>query len=160
MTLQHIEIQAKIVIESVLNKDKYLNHEYLAQSTVEVRTDVTLPEIFAMFSGQNAAGLSDNIIETVYEKEVISLTKNGAYMGIWQLFAAVNVLGLPIRGVFPVRGSEEFWRNFNHLCLPVDGRHKRKKTLSIMWTPTVHNGPIHHFVPLLPHCKQTFGVWV
>ena len=94
----------------------------------------------------------------------MSLTKNGAYMGIWQLFAAVNVLGLPIRGVFPVRGSEEFWRNFNHLCLPVDGRHKRKKALSIMWTPTVHNGPIHHFVPLLPHCKQTvefgFGFWV
>ena len=112
-TSKHIEIRAKIVIESVINKEKYLNHEYLSQGAVEVREDVTLPEIFTMFSGQNAAGLSDNIVESVYEKEIMSLTKKGSYMGMWQLFAAANVLAHPIRSIFPLRGSAQFRRNFN-----------------------------------------------
>ena len=76
-----------------------------------------------MFSGQNAAGLSDNIVESVYEKEIMSLTKMGSYMGIWQLFAAANVLAHPIRSIFPLRGGEQFRRNFDRLCLPIDRRH-------------------------------------
>ena len=148
---KHIEIRAKIVIESVFNKEKYLNHEYLSQGAVEVCEDVTLPEIFTMFSGQNAAGLSDNIVENVYEKEIMSLTKKGSYMGMWQLFDAANVLAHPIRSIFPLRGSAQFQRNFNCMCMPIDGRHRRKNPLTIIWTPSVANGPIHHFVPLLPH---------
>ena len=105
---KHIQIRAKIVIESVINKEKYLNHEYLSQGAVEVCEDVTLPEIFTRFSGQNAAGLSDNIVESVYKKEIMSLTKKGSYMGMWQLFAAANVLAHPIRSIFPLRGSEQF----------------------------------------------------
>ena len=82
MIPKHIQIRAKIVIESVINKEKYLNHEYLSQGVVQVNEDVTLPEIYSMFSGQNTAGLSDNIVESVYEKEILSLTKIGSYMGI------------------------------------------------------------------------------
>ena len=106
--LKHIEIRAKIVIESVINKEKYINRKYLSQGALEVREDVTLPEIFTMFSGQNAAGLSDNIVESVYEKEIMSLTKKGSYMGMWQLFAASNVLAHSIRSIFPLRGSAQF----------------------------------------------------
>ena len=138
------------MIESVVNKLRYLDHGYLSSGFQNIPQDVTLPEIYAMFSGQNSAGLSDNVVETVYEREVMSIAKNGTYMGMWQLFAAANVLAHPIRSVFPMRGSEQFRRNFNHLCLPVDGRHRRKNTIAIMWTPTVENGPVHHFVPLLP----------
>ena len=147
--LKHIEIRAKIVIENVIIKEKYLNHKYLSQGAVEVRKDVTLPEIFTKMQ-QNAAGMSDNIVESVYEKEIMSLTKKGSYMGMWQLFAAANVLAHPIRSIFPLRGSAQFQRNFNRMCMPIDGRHRRKKPLTIMWTPSVANGPIHHFVPLLP----------
>ena len=71
-------------------------------------------------------------------------------MVMWQLFAAANVLAHPIRSVFPLRGSEQFQRNFNHLCLPINGRHWRKKPITIMGTPTVEKDPIHHFIPLLP----------
>ena len=70
---KHIQIRAKTVIECVINKEKYLNHKYLSQGAVQVNEDVTLPEIYSMFSGQNAAGLSDNIVESVYEKEILSL---------------------------------------------------------------------------------------
>ena len=79
---KHIQIRAKIVIESVINKEKYLNHEYLSQGAVQIHEDVMLPEMYSMFSSQNAAGLSDNIVESVYEKEILSLTKIGSYMGI------------------------------------------------------------------------------
>ena len=147
---RHIEMRAKIVVESVLNKERYLSHEYLAQGATGVREDVTFPEVYAMFSGQNAAGLSENIIETVYEHEIMGITRNGSYMGIWQLFAAANVIGHPIRSVFPLRGSESFRRDFNRMCLPADGRQKKSKPITLMWTPTVENGPVHHFVPLLP----------
>ena len=147
---RHIEMRAKIVVESVLHKERYLSHEYLAQGASAVREDVTFPEVYAMFSGQNAAGLSENIIETVYEQEIMGLTRNGSYMGIWQLFAAANVLGHPVRSVFPLRGSESFRRDFNRMCLPADGRQKKTKSITLMWTPTVENGPVHHFVPLLP----------
>ena len=78
-----------------------------------------------MFSGQNAAGLSDNIVESVYEKEIMSLTKKGSYMGMWQLIAAANVLACPLRSIFPLRGSEQFRRNFNHMCMPIQNRLSR-----------------------------------
>ena len=147
---RQLELRAKIILESVINKEKYLNQDYLAEGLSVVRDDVTLPEVYAMFSGQNAAGLSENVIETVYEKEVMGITKSGSYMGIWQLFAATNVLGHPVRSVFPLRGSEVFRRDFNRMCFPLDGRHKRTKPITVMWTPTVEHGPVHHFVPLVP----------
>ena len=146
---RHVEIRSKIVMESVLHKDMYLSNEYLAEGVEVLRDDVTFPEVYAMFSGQNAAGLSENVIESVYEQEVMGLTRNGCYMGIWQLFAAANILGHPVRSVFPLRGSETFRRDFNRICLPLDGRQKKTKPITIMWTPTVNNGPVYHFVPLL-----------
>ena len=54
---KHIEIRVKIVIESVINKENYLNQEYLSQGAVEVREDVTLPEIFTMFFGSKCSRL-------------------------------------------------------------------------------------------------------
>ena len=50
-------------------------------------------------------------------------------MGIWQLFAAANILGHPIRSVFPLQGSESFRRDFNQMCLPTDGRQKKTKPI-------------------------------
>ena len=142
-------MRVKIILFSVLRKDKLLSHDYLSQGVFNLRQDITLPELYAMFSGQNPAGLSDNVVETVFEREIMSLTKERSYMGIWQLFAGANVLGHPLRSVFPLRGSDAFRRDFNHICYPIDGRQKRKRPITIMWTPTVENGPVHHFVPLL-----------
>ena len=62
-----MQIRANIIIESVIKKEKYLNQDYLAEGLSVVHQDVTLPEVYAMFFGQNAAGLSENVIETVYE---------------------------------------------------------------------------------------------
>ena len=144
------EMRVKIILFSVLHKDKLLSHDYLSQGVFNLRQDITLPKLYAMFLGQNAAGLSDNVVETVFEREIMSLTKERSYMGIWQLFAGANVLGHPLRSVFPLRGSDAFRRDFNHICYPIDGRQKRKHPITIMWTPTVENGPVHHFVPLSP----------
>ena len=144
------KMRIQIILFSVLHKDKLLSHEYLSEGVSNLCEDITLPELYAMFSGQNAAGLSDNIVETVYEREIMNLTEERSYMGMWQLFVAANVLGHPIQSVFPLKVSEAFRRDFNHICYPIDGRQKRKIPITIMWTPKVEYGPVHHFVPLLP----------
>ena len=46
-------------------------------------------------------------------------------------------------------GSDAFHADFNRLCVPYSSQFRRKETVIIMWTPTVINGRIHHFVPLL-----------
>ena len=46
---KHIQIRTKIVIENVINKEKYQNHKYRSQGAVQVWKDVTLPEIYSMF---------------------------------------------------------------------------------------------------------------
>ena len=69
------EMRVKIILFSVLHKDKLLSHDYLSQGVFNLRQDITLPELYAMFSGRNAAGLSDNVVETVFEREIMSLTK-------------------------------------------------------------------------------------
>ena len=59
------EMRVKMILFSVLHKDKLLSHEYLSEGVSNLREDITLPELCVMFSDQNAAGLSDNIVETV-----------------------------------------------------------------------------------------------
>ena len=59
-------MRAKMVVESILNKERYLSHEYFAQGATELCKNVTFPEVYVMFSGQNAAGVSENIMEKVF----------------------------------------------------------------------------------------------
>ena len=70
-------------------------------------------------------------------------------MGMWQIWAATHVLGRPVHSVFPMRESPAFHSDFNRLCVPFNTPLRKKESFVIMWTPTVHNGRIHHFVPLL-----------
>ena len=57
-----------------------------------------------------------DVIESVYDNEMLAMCKPGKYMGMWQIWAASNVLGRPIRSVFPMRGSAAFHSDFNRLC--------------------------------------------
>ena len=48
-------MRVKIILFSVLHKDKLLSHEYLSEGVSNLHEDITLPELYVMFSGQNAA---------------------------------------------------------------------------------------------------------
>ena len=41
----------------------------------------------------------------LYKKEVMDIRKDGAFIGIWQMFQAANVLKCPIQSVFPSIGN-------------------------------------------------------
>ena len=77
---------------------------------------------------------------------------DGSFMGMWQLWAACNVIGRPIRSMFRDRGSHSFRSDFNRLCVPLYKRCQIHLPLNIMWTPMQVNGDIIHSVPLLHKC--------
>ena len=147
---RHEEIRCHLVLESVLNKDRYLNEEYLRKGASVINPNVSCVEQYALFSGQYIHGHMDDVLETIYENEIMSIRHNYSWMGMWQLWAATNVLARPVQSVFPNRGSIVFRSTFNRLCVPFDRKHTKRDKLVIMWTPTVKGGgSIQHFVPLL-----------
>ena len=75
---------------------------------------------FAMYSDEYIPGtrLSKENIQEVYEKEVLKIVKNGAYMGIWQVLALSNVLQLPVFSVYPHLGNTFIRTDLHRLILP------------------------------------------
>ena len=116
--------------------------------------------VFAEFSGHykaeeiNQEGQTDeeitNMVEGIYQREMLQVRKLGAEMGMWQIFQASNVLGRSIVSVFPMRGNPNYRSYFNRTVFPWNKEHRRNPPLTIMWTPSVVGGPVNHFVPLLP----------
>ena len=146
---KNVELRAKIVVEGVCNRPRYLDNDYLTIGSNCLRQQGTFMEQYALFSGQYAHGDLQDVIESVYENEMLAMCRPREYMGMWQIWAATNVLGRPVRSVFPMCGSAAFRSDFNRLCIPFNTQVRKKEPVVIMWTPTVHNGKIHHFVLLL-----------
>ena len=81
-------------------------------------------------------------VRAIYVQELLEICKDGAYMGIWQLFQVANVLGNPVFSVYPDGGNVNIRKDLN--C-KIFVRIKQQ-----MWTPMqVANGSSCHFVPLL-----------
>ena len=134
------------------NKQIYLDDAYLRNGATYIHKCGTFPQQYALFSGQYihaGFGNVNNIVEIIYEKEIVTLKNDGAFMGMWQLGALTNILGRPIRSIFPHRGSTEFCADFNQLLVPLNASLRNKSPLHIMWTPMYPHGDIIHFVPLL-----------
>ena len=146
---RNVELRVRIVVEGVYNKPRYLDNNYLSLGSNSLRQQGTFTEQYTLFSGQYAHGDLQDVIESVYDNEMLAMCKPHEYMGMWQIWAATNVLARPVRSVFPMHGSDAFHTDFNRLCVPYSSQFRRKETVIIMWTPTVINGRIHHFVPLL-----------
>lgn len=147
----HQEIRTKIVVESIKNKNHYLDESYLQCGTDFCNDHNTFAEMYATWSGQyveDDSGFAD-LVEMIFEREIFDISRTRVHMGMWQMWAACNVIGRPICSVFPERGSNKFRPNFHRMLVPIDVSMRRKQPLNIMWTPVVPNGNINHFVPLL-----------
>jgi len=141
---KHLEIRASIVLELVQHKELYLNMNIEAK-------------MFAMFSefytGEVLTALA---IRRIYEKEVFSVRKAGSYMGVWQLSALANVLGRPVRSVYPVYGGQTVRKDLNRTFLPYTALEQSHPPVYVMWTnlrgnaiPEIQWKP-NHFVAMLP----------
>ena len=146
---RNVELRVRIVVEGVFNRPWYLDNDYLALSSHSLRRQGTFTDQYALFSGQYAHGDLQYVIESVYDNEMLSMCKPHEYMGMWQIWAATNVLTRPVKSVFPMHQSEAFLSDFNRLCASFNTQARRKEVVIIMWTPTMIKGRIHHFVPLL-----------
>ena len=57
----------------------------------------TLPEQYAQYSDNYIPNTGNELdVLDLYKKEVMDIRKNSAFMGIWQIFQAANVLKWPI----------------------------------------------------------------
>ena len=99
----------RILTENLTNKAYYLDNDYLSNGVTRIHSRGTFPQQYALFSGQYfhpVGGNIDDIVEVVYKKEMLNVYSS--FMGMWQLWAACNIIQRPIISVFPERGSPEF----------------------------------------------------
>lgn len=149
----HVEIRMRLLIEGVTNRDIYLSNEYLAIGARQFHSRADLPLVFAAYSGQYVPDYSadrrDEIVQEVYQNEMLALKNLGVYMGMWQIAQTTNILNRPVTSVFPERGSAAFRNDFNRTMYPWREEFRALPSLMIMWTPMTKNGVINHFVPLI-----------
>ena len=87
----------------------------------------------------------------LYKREVLDITQDGAYMGIWQIFQAANIAKRPICSVHPHIGNPNVREDLHRTVYCIDGTYNQHSKLHLMWTPMQVNTNSRpcHFVPLL-----------
>ena len=79
---RHVLLRAKIVVEGVYNKQRYLDKIYLSVSSKSLKIEGSFSEQYALFSGQYAHGNIEDVIESVYEKELLEMSHKNTHMGM------------------------------------------------------------------------------
>ena len=70
----------------------------------------------------------------LYKREVMDIMTDGAYMGIWQIFQAANILKRPICSVHPWIGNPNVREDLHRTACCINGSFNNKRKLHIMWT--------------------------
>ena len=151
------EMRVRIIIESSVYKDAYLNQTFLERGAEE--TNDSLAKTYAFYSDEYSnEALSDGQIERIYENEIVKITRNKSYMGIWHIFALSSVLCRNIFSVYPKLGNQNVRKDLHRLIKPREVI--CSETSYIMWTTTRKdmtrkNWIPNHFVTLLPIDQPT-----
>ena len=93
-----------------------------------------MPSTYAMYSEKYVPGihLTDGIVRNIFQCEIVSIARDKAYMGIWQLFGLVGVLGKKICSVYPQLGNPVVRNDLNRIIMPREtnihyvDQHKRR----------------------------------
>ena len=89
-------------------------------------------------------------VRAINVKELLDICKDGAYMGIWQLFQVANILGNPVFSVYLNGGYVNIRKDLNHKIFCKNETANSKHPINLMWTlMQVGNGRSCNFVPLL-----------
>ena len=143
----------RIIIECIKNKQLYIDNDYLTNGATYIHKKGTFLQQYAMVSGLNiplsGTGSLDDWVDIIYNAKIMDIWNDGHFMGMWQLWVTSNIIGWPVRTVFPCQGSFTFRSDFNRMLYPQDRSLHKLQPLVIMWTSVTVNGEIDHFVPLL-----------
>ena len=131
----HLEIRVRIIVEGVLNKSSYLDHELLRRGATLVRIDEELQVTLAKYSDYYTYGqiITEDTVDYMYCREMHECCKKNTYMGLWQMAQAATVLGCPVVSVYPQIENDVMRRDFHRVFLPVV-QPKTNDPINIMWT--------------------------
>ena len=148
---KHEEIRARLCVEGVVNKQYYLDNDYLnLNGTFEADLVEYLAIVSESYNALNTRNWNRAIMEKIYEHEVLSVAKLGQYCSMWQVYQATNVIGRPIVSVFPEGMIKEYRSRTNRTVLPIRLHLRQLDPVCIMWTKCSSNSPIpNHFVPVI-----------
>lgn len=142
----HIELRCRLVSELAINEAKFLTPENWGINLLELKTIASLSNALA--------DLSMDGIKKTFRQETLACSQNASFMGMWQLFAAAEVTGCPIRTVYPNLGWSTNRALHNRLIMPLDATSDRPH-LHLMWSSDRDDQVKEHWVgnhllPLLP----------
>ena len=93
---------------------------------------------------------NDNTFQRIYEREVLEITKDGAYCGMWQFYQASNVICQPEKSVDTFGFiTDEYRKDTNRTAYPIRLHQRELKNIEIIWTPMRLQGQPTHFVPVV-----------
>ena len=132
------------------NYDKYIDDFYVSNGAVNFYTRGTLPEKYAQYSENLKLHVTFNLRE-LYEQEVLDICQDGAFMGIWQILQASNVIMCPVQSVHLRIENPNVREDLNRTVFCINNEFNTRKPVKLMWTPMQVNKGSRpcHFVPLL-----------
>ena len=101
---RYTEIRVRLIYEAVKNIEHYLDDNYISIGAHNFYSHGTLPEQYAQYSDNFNPHVTFNMTR-LYKTEVMDITNDGAYMGIWQIFQEANIVKRPICSVHPWVGN-------------------------------------------------------
>ena len=88
-----MEIRVRLVYEAILNINSYVDDIYISVGARHSYGRATLTEQYAQYSDNFIPNTGRPIdVLDIYKKEVMDIRKDGAFMGIWQIVQAANVV--------------------------------------------------------------------
>ena len=101
---RYTEIRVHLIYEAVRNIEHYLDENYVSIGAHNFYTHGTLPEQYVQYSDNYNPHVMFNMTQ-LYQREVLDITNDGTYMGIWQIFQEANIVKRPICSVHPQIGN-------------------------------------------------------
>ena len=148
----------------------YVNHDYLCRGyDYSDRRSDHLGSTYCTYWDEYTQGMDvsgENVIK-FYKNEVMSLTQEYQFCGIWQIHQAASVLGHPIYSIYPHCPVYSVRDDHNRVVLP--RRTIENETVYLMWThSSMESNGFNHFVPVVkrssayelvePNVQQMLGL--
>ena len=156
------EMRIRIALELAIHMDMYLDNDFL-----HVGDD--LPKQYAIYSEQYLDQvLTPVAIKRILSRETEQISKQGSYMGMWQIHALAIVFKCKVCSIYPKVGGFMVWRHLNRWVCPwmsAPNEPPPVSPLAIMWSSTLgkqqtpDQWQVNHFVVCVP-CWYPFHMHV
>lgn len=138
-----LEMRCRVTVDSVLNMDNYLSHNYLMRGATHIHKKCNnIASYYCLYSKVNKMGKKNQTregIKQIFIKELMRTRELQQYCGIWQFHSGANVLNCPLYMAFPEKDIRDDVRvDFNRVFLPENAQ--KNKMLGLLWIPSHENG--------------------